>query len=79
MHIEFVEEVPTGWPAPPRARVHDLHDTPVAAPRHHKMRRPIGQLHYDNTRQGHGLGQEQMVHRHQDLLGVQPELYGNGF
>ena len=79
VHIEFVEEAPTGRPAPPRARVHDLHDAPVAAPRHHKVRRPAGLSHHDKRRQGHGFRQEQMVHRHQDLLGVQPELHGNGF
>jgi hypothetical protein len=79
VYIEFVEKASTGRPAPPCARVHDLHDAPVAAPRYHKVRYPVGQSHHDNRRQGHGLGQEQMVRWHQDLFCLQPELQGNSF
>jgi hypothetical protein len=52
---------------------------PVAPPGDHKVQGPVGPLHHHNGQEGHGFRQEHMVHRHQNLLGVQPKLHRDLF
>jgi hypothetical protein len=50
----------------------------MTAPCHHKVQRAAGLLHHQ-CRERRGVREEQMIHGHQDLFGVEPELHSHGF
>jgi len=79
MHVDIIEEALAGRPAPPGGGVHHLHDAAVAVPGDHEVGEAARQAHYYKGWQGCGLGQQQVVDRHDDLLRLEPELHGGLF
>ncbi len=51
----------------------------MASPRHDEMSGAVGASHHGNCREGRCFVQEDMVEREEDLLGVEPELFGDDF
>ena len=76
--VDLLEQSPAGHPAPPDGRVHHLEQRPVAAPDQHEVGEALGEADDQQGRQRRGLGQEQVVHGEENLLGREAELPGDG-
>src|SRR4051794_22795528 len=79
MHMEFVQEVPDGYPTPPDSGIHHLDEMTMAAPHDDKVRKSIWELYNHKRGQCLGLGKEQVISWNHHLLGIKPEFYGDLF
>ena len=77
VNINLIQELPAAWPAASGGGIHHLQKGTVAMPGHHEVSDTVRELDDDNCREDAGLGKEEMVERHHDLLCLKTELLGH--